>query len=40
MSVEIFPTCPQSCDGDAATFARRVAQVAHWSEATLELVAQ
>ena len=40
MSVEIFPTCPQSCDGDAATFARRVAQGAHWSEATLELVAQ
>src|SRR5207302_3849546 len=38
MSVEIFSTCPQSCDGDAATFARRVAQVAHWSEATLELV--
>jgi len=27
MRVEIFSTCAQSCDGDAATFARRVAQM-------------
>ena len=33
MSLELFSTCPQSCDGDPATFARRVADVARWSDA-------
>jgi hypothetical protein len=46
MSLEIFSIGHRSCDGDAATFARRVAHVAQRSEATecrgilLELVAQ
>jgi alkanesulfonate monooxygenase len=32
MSLELFSTCPQSCDGDPASYARRVADVARWSE--------
>jgi len=32
MSLELFSTCPQSCDGDAGTYAQRVADVARWSE--------
>jgi alkanesulfonate monooxygenase len=32
MSLELFATCAQSSDGDRGTYARRVADVARWSE--------
>lgn len=32
-SLEMFSTCPQSCEGDRETYTQRVADVARWSEA-------
>ncbi len=32
MSLELFSTCPQSCDGDPRSYPQRVADVARWSE--------
>src|SRR6266513_3314905 len=32
--LELFSTCPQHNDGDAETYAQRVADVARWSEQT------
>ena len=34
MSLEVFSTCPQSCDGDRETYVQRVADVARWSDRT------
>ena len=31
-ALEIFATCPQSADWDRETYARRVIDVARWSE--------